>query len=290
MTAVTCTRRRVKRDSPPGNRTAGIQVVGNSLCVFWNPFKRLYANQWLDEPREFTYSGEGSLGDQTETGGNLRLIEHEAEGAPVLVFMKVKRDGSAWLHLGQYRVVEHWWGDSQDADGKWRRDLRFRFEAVTQPGPVVTEKLPDLPPAPPPPAPSEADLWEALERRGETGQRRLGSRRHTNKRLSDPLKTHYVIQRAIDFGGACELCDNQLGWVGDDGRPHFQAHHIDADIDLVDWIAALCGTCHDRVHHSTDRSELAEELLAKVQARQEHLGRPTTGRHFTLPAPASAAR
>jgi hypothetical protein len=56
---------------------------------------------------------------------------------------------------------------------------------------------------------------------------------HVDKRLSGPLKTDYVVQRAIEFGGSCEPCDVPAGWARDDGRPHFQAHHIDADIDVV---------------------------------------------------------
>ncbi|MGY2079894.1 hypothetical protein [Modestobacter sp. SYSU DS0657] len=261
---------------PSGNRTSGITVVGEDLCVFWNPFKGLYANQWLDEPREFTYSGEGSTGDQTETGGNARLIEHEQDERPVLVFLKTRRDGSAWLHLGPYLVSEHARGDSRDTDGDWRRDLRFRFTALADVPGTVPAQLPDLPTAPPPPAPTEGELWEALQRRNETGERRRATRIQRNKRVSDPLKTDYVIQRAIDFGGACELCGQHPGWVGDDGRPHYQAHHIDPDIDLVDWIAALCGTCHDRMHHATDRVEAAIGLLGTVQKRQRELGRPLT--------------
>lgn len=258
----------------PGNRMSGITVVGGDLCVFWNPFKVLYANRWLDEPREFTYSGEGSVGDQTETLGNLRLIEHEADGRPVMVFLKARRDGSSWRHLGPYQVIDHSWGDSRDTEGNWRRDLRFCFAALVEPPPAVFDQLSPVPTATPPAAATETELWEALERRHETGKRRRATRTQGSKRVSDPLKTHYVVQRALDFGGSCELCGNHPGWVGDDGMPHYQAHHIHPDIDLVDWIAALCGTCHDRMHHATDRVSLVDDLLAKVQARQVKLGRP----------------
>ncbi|MGY1621059.1 hypothetical protein ACI789_02535 [Geodermatophilus sp. SYSU D00965] len=263
---------------PYGNRYSGITVVGEHLCIFWNPFKRLYANRWIEEPREFTYSGEGSSGDQTETGGNLRLIEHEDSAEPVMLFVKTKREGSAWVHMGGYRVAEHTWGTSHGDDGVVRRDLRFRFALVTPRAsrPVST---PRLPPVAPPRLPTEQELWDAIQRgAAAAGERRRGAKTHVDKRLSDPLKTDYVVQRAIESGGACELCEVPAGWVREDGRPHFQAHHIDADIDLVDWIAALCGTCHDRMHHSTDRQQVAQRLLAKIQMRQRKRGRPVVNR------------
>lgn len=268
-----------RRDGlPPGNRYSGITVVGDHLCVFWNPFKRLYANRWISEPREFTYSGEGSNGDQTETGGNLRLIERENSGEPVLLFVKNRREGSSWVHMGAYRVIQHTWGSSRGDDGVLRRELEFRFELVargTRPKPVPIP----VPPPVVPDLPSERELWEAIQRGGSAGgERRRGTKTHADKRLSDPLKTDYVRQRAMEFGGACELCDRSPEWVGDDRRPHFQAHHIDADIDLVDWIAALCGTCHDRMHHSTDRLWIAETLLLKIQDRQRDRGRQTATR------------
>jgi hypothetical protein len=261
-----------------GNRTAGITIVGKDLCIFWNPFKKLYANDWIDKPREFTYSGEGTVGDQVERGGNLHLIEREASGAPVLLFVKVARAGSRWLHMGEYQVTGHEYGTSKDDAGSVRRDLRFTFAALEEPAPELTTKLPAPPPATPPVPPTEAELWAALEKGmgSDGGKRRRGTRTHRDKRLSDPVKTAYVIQRAIDFGGSCELCDIQPAWAGEDGRPHYQAHHINPDIDLVDWIAALCGTCHDRMHHATDRATVAVELRSKIKKRQEKLGRPIT--------------
>ena len=267
---------------PPGNRYSGITTVGEDLCVFWNPFKRLYANRWISEPREFTYSGEGSNGDQTETGGNLRLIEHEESGDPVLLFIKNKSKGSSWVHMGAYRVVEHTWGMSHGDDGLLRRELEFRFELIAE---GATPKPTSVPVPPPlaPEFPSEQELWEAITRGASSnGERRRGTKTHANKRLSDPLKTEYVLERAIHFGGACELCDQSPGWLAEDGRPHFQAHHIDPDIDLVDWIVALCGTCHDRMHHSTDRQQVARDLLGKIQNRQRGRGRPVALRESRI--------
>jgi hypothetical protein len=254
-------------------------LVGRDLCIFWNPYKGLYANRWLNEPREFTYSGEGSVGDQRAEGGNLWLLQHEASGQPVRLFVKTRAQGSAWMYLGAYRVVEHSEGTSQGTDEKWRRDLRFHFEVLPDEASRRPLRTSARPPVASPKLGSEEELWNVLQHGASaTGERRRGTKTHFNKRLSDPLKTDYVVQRAIEHGGVCELCDVSTGWLRENGRPHFQAHHIHPDIDLVDWIAALCGTCHDRMHHSTDRSAVAEHLLAKIQARQRTRGRPIVTR------------
>lgn len=267
---------------PPGNRMSGITVVGGQLSIFWNPYKALYANRWIDEPTEFTYSGEGSIGDQDEsTGGNKALIEHEASGEAVSVFIKTRRDGSAWRAMGPFLVAGHTRGVSDGQDGIPRSDLRFRFVAQDRSA-IPALDLPAVPTPSAPRQPSENELWAALERAGQTGDRKRATVTSRNRRVSDPLKTAYVLERAHRYGGACELCGQHPGWVGEDGRVHLQAHHIDADIDLVDWIAALCGTCHDRMHHDRHRSVLPTELLATVRSRQALAGRPV--RQLGVPA------
>lgn len=197
-------------------------------------------------------------GHDESSGGNRALIDHEVSGGQVSVFIKTRRDGSAWMSMGRYVVTGHEWGVSDGQDGVPRRDLRFRLRAHDVPA-LPDPDLPVLPVPPPPPARSEALLWDALERRGQTGERRRATVVRRDRRMSDPLKTEYVMERAVRYGGACELCGQHPGWVGDDGRPHLQAHHICADIDLVDWIAALCGTCHDRMHHARERAGLPQD-------------------------------
>ncbi|MGR7026364.1 hypothetical protein [Geodermatophilus sp. URMC 62] len=157
---------------PSGNRQTGISMVGRDLCIFWNPHKGLYANRWLAEPREFTYSGEGSVGDQREEGGNLWLLEREGSGQPVRLFVKTRSQGSAWMYMGAYLVAEHSWGSSQGVDGKWRRDLRFRFEL---PSAQVSHRPPRIPTPPsiaPPAPPRERNSGtpsSAAPRRPESG-------------------------------------------------------------------------------------------------------------------------
>lgn len=265
----------LKQNKSPGNRNSGITVVDGEPYIFWNPYRRFYANKWLAKPKSFTYSGEGNVGDMRETGGNATLLNCEKNQAPVNMFYKVAPQESRWKYLGEYLVVSHRWGASPGSDGSWRRDLRFDFERADDAAVVPTD-VPEIPLKPAPHPPSEDEAWEALQRNSlyddvNRKKRDVASRQ---KRVSDPLKTQYVLARVKLFGGSCELCAEAPPWVDDAGEPHYQAHHIDPDIDQVDWIAGLCGTCHDRMHHGADRADLAPQLRKAILKRHENLGRP----------------
>jgi hypothetical protein len=257
----------------PGNDTSGITIVGGDLCIFWNPFRGLYVNRWIKEPEEFIYSGEGSVGDMRDWKGNRQLKERYADGTPVHVFYKVQRTGSRWLYLGDFMVVDIDNGVSRDTKKALRVDIRFHFRGDTQD--VVPQILPSIPETPPPPPPSEEELWAlvASQAAATSGERKRATRTSRNRRVSNPRLTAYVLQRAIDHGGACESCGVVQDWTDDFGRPHFQAHHIKPDVDLVDWIGAVCGTCHDRLHHGRDREEQAAKLRQTVRERQLSAGR-----------------
>lgn len=260
-----------------GNATAGITKVNGVQCVFWNPYLKLYLNRWLSEPAEFIYSGDGKRGDMRETRStNAGLIQCEDTGNDVCVFYKVARSGSEWKYLGKYQVVQHAPGASLDDDGNWRRDLRFHFRAAEPLEIRAIGELPIVKPSAPPSSPTEAELWEILSKaqRGKDFTRKRRTRVNRKKRESDPLKTMYVLARVTYFGGACELCEVKPDWAASNGFPHYQAHHLHADIDAVDWIAGICGTCHDRLHHSTDREDATMKLRKVVAERHELLGRP----------------
>lgn len=267
----------------PGTAYAGIVQVGDELCIFWNPFKKFYANKWIEEPREFVYSGEGSTGPMGYTWGNRALIEAEDIDRPVTVFYKMGRTGADWKCLGSFHVVEHSPGVSIDGSGTPRPDMRFRLVTLSV-GPKSS--LPEVAPLSAPKLPGEDALWSAVEKglQKNGAERKRGLSRSKDKRQSDPMKTLYVLRRAIDFGGVCESCLLPPGWVDDEGNPHFQAHHVIADVDLVDWIGAVCGTCHDRLHHGRDRAMRADELRKVVKERQIKMGRPTY-ELTELPAP-----
>jgi len=73
----------------------------------------------------------------------------------------------------------------------------------------------------------------------------------------------YVLMRA---DGHCESCKLPAPFTASDGQPYLEAHHTtrlsDGGIDHPRHIAALCPTCHRRVHHGQGGIEINKLLVA----------------------------
>ncbi|MDQ2700741.1 MAG: hypothetical protein M3Y23_05370, partial [Actinomycetota bacterium] len=216
--------------------------------------------------------------------GNAALLQALDTKRSVRLFYKLERTGSRWKYVGDYLVTEVVDGISEDDNGNLRSDYRFVFEGISE----LTQTTYGLP-SPEPKEPRsypEDELWALVEKARETtgGRRTRGDLMHPQKRLANPAISAYARQRAIQFGGTCELCEYDPGWRTSKGAIHLQVHHLHPDIDLVDWVAAVCGTCHDRLHHSTDRHESTKKLRERIVERQTSRGRPIVdGRDILLP-------
>jgi 5-methylcytosine-specific restriction protein A len=83
--------------------------------------------------------------------------------------------------------------------------------------------------------------------------------------LRDPRVVAYVRREAA---GQCELCDQPAPFVGHDGRPHLEVHHVttlaSGGRDTPDNAVALCPNCHQACHHANNRDDLVQALYAKV--------------------------
>ncbi|MFH4643315.1 MULTISPECIES: HNH endonuclease [Vibrio harveyi group] len=75
----------------------------------------------------------------------------------------------------------------------------------------------------------------------------------------------WVIRRAK---GSCELCGDDAPFEKEDGTPFLEVHHLtrlkDDGPDTVENCAALCPNCHRKLHYSSERDVLTEELREKV--------------------------
>lgn len=74
-----------------------------------------YRNRYLPDGR-IIYPGEGLAGNQQPVRGNRILLGALAEGRPMRVFRRERRNG--WVDLGPYRVeaVEYVW---EEAEGRY---------------------------------------------------------------------------------------------------------------------------------------------------------------------------
>jgi len=75
-----------------------------------------------------------------------------------------------------------------------------------------------------------------------------------------------------ESGGQCELCRSPAPFVGVDGEPFLELHHVVqlafGGPDTVENAVALCPNCHRRIHHAVDRDEHRAVLYSKVYRLQ----------------------
>src|SRR5690606_5999612 len=75
--------------------------------------------------------------------------------------------------------------------------------------------------------------------------------------LRDPNVIAWVL---IVANGRCEVCDITAPFVGMDGEPFLEVHHVrplsEGGPDVTDNAVAACPNCHRRLHFSADRETL----------------------------------
>lgn len=83
--------------------------------------------------------------------------------------------------------------------------------------------------------------------------------------VRDPAVKAWVLQEAA---GRCEACGDIAPFVGQDGLPYLEVHHVmplaSHGSDTVGNAVALCPNCHRRCHYSVDRDEFRLALYQSV--------------------------
>lgn len=68
--------------------------------------------------------------------------------------------------------------------------------------------------------------------------------------------------------GVCEGCGGRAPFVGIDGAPFLEVHHMkplaDGGSDRISNAVALCPNCHRRCHSSVDREAFSEQIYERV--------------------------
>jgi 5-methylcytosine-specific restriction protein A len=83
--------------------------------------------------------------------------------------------------------------------------------------------------------------------------------------VRDPAVKAWVLQAAE---GTCEGCGSPAPFVGHDGFPYLEVHHVmplaSYGSDTTTNAVALCPNCHRRCHFSRDRDVFKLELYGKI--------------------------
>ncbi len=98
--------------------------------------------------------------------------------------------------------------------------------------------------------------------------------------MRDPAVKAWVLAEA---NGACEGCDLPAPFLGGDGLPYLEVHHVlplaSYGSDRISNAAALCPNCHRRCHLSTDRDEFKLALYERISRLQIEVPEPADLSH-----------
>jgi 5-methylcytosine-specific restriction enzyme A len=87
----------------------------------------------------------------------------------------------------------------------------------------------------------------------------------------------YAIKRS---GGRCECCGRVAPFLGKDGLPFLEVHHIrrlsDGGPDYPTNVAAVCPNCHREAHYGQRAHEVNSMLLEKIRNVEECLSAAQT--------------
>jgi 5-methylcytosine-specific restriction protein A len=122
-----------------GNGQSGIAPCAEHpyVFLFTAPAGEQYGYQdgWLSTT-QFSYTGEGQVGDMEMARGNRAIQRHTADGRELHLFEKTDRSGY-YRHLGQFRYVSHQLRRGNDVDGDERSQIVFTLELVEPVAPAA---------------------------------------------------------------------------------------------------------------------------------------------------------
>lgn len=249
-----------------GNRQSGIATAPSSHAIFiftgdeGEQFG--YVDSWDQADQVYTYTAEGQLGDMTYARGNLAVRNHLADGRSLHLFKKVTRAGGKYRYVGEMQCAETRTITGSDRNGHDRNIIQFELVRLRS----VTDCAEDEQPGA---DNSGAPLDELRERAyaaiKPTGADKTQAVRSIYQRAKDV--TIYALKRA---DGTCESCGQDAPFLKPNGQPYLEVHHTDrisdGGLDAPNNVAAICPTCHRRVHHGIDGRRVNDELRAKISA------------------------
>ena len=211
----------------------------------------------FDEAGVFSYSGEGQTGNMVFKSGNRSLRDHAKDGRAVYLFEALGK-GKPCRYLGEFVVANHSTARGPDKAGAQRDIIVFHMMRVDsiQDAPTLGDEAAVVPAA--------GSLKEARARAlaacsgpaGPAGTAAVRTLYQRSRAVRD-----YVLMRA---GGSCEGCGSKAPFLGIDGQPYLEAHHTtrlsDGGLDHPRFVAALCPTCHRRVHYGLDRRDVNQRV------------------------------
>lgn len=215
----------------------------------------------------FFYTGEGQSGDMKFIRGNKALRDHIHNERHVLLF-----EQSTIGHCrfrGEYHYVDHHFETRPDTSGADRQAIVFELASESLEAAENPKSGNQQEPQKAPRLPKSLSLEELrqLAKDGEFANVKSLSIRTRQHYRSVAVK-RYALARA---GGTCECCRAPAPFMTKRNEPYLEVHHLfrvaDGGPDTPEGVAAICPTCHRRIHNGMDgagmNSELVERILIK---------------------------
>lgn len=243
-----------------------------------------YRDSWDALNQVFSYTGEGQLGDMTMDAGNGAMQRHVEDGRALHLFKivsneQVKREliganGSGYCrYVGEMQCASVSESTGPDRAGNERRIFQFQLVRVE----TLVDDRSDLETAivSQPNLFGDADLKklrdQALQAAAPAKKKVADARRTLFERASHVVA--YALARA---GDTCEACGHPAPFLRVSGSPYLEVHHIDrlsdGGLDAPHRVAAICPTCHRRIHCGADGTLINDKLRAKIEQLEQLAG------------------
>ena len=251
-----------------GGQQSGMSPSGNYplMFLFTGPGgeQHGYHDRFAADGR-FFYTGEGQSGDMEFTRGNKALRDHVKNDRQVLLFEQSRK--GFCRYLGECVYTGHHYESRPDSEGHPRQAIVFELamdaltdvEGLVELEAEIPERLPPLP--------KNTSLAE-LRRLAETGSSNSVKPRSIQSRVyyrSIAVK-QYALARAK---GICESCGDPAPFQTKKGEPYLEVHHLfrvaDGGPDKPASVAAICPTCHRRIHNGADGDETNVRLINTIE-------------------------
>jgi 5-methylcytosine-specific restriction protein A len=254
-------------DELGGQRYSGISTPADRAMIFIftgdSGEKYGYDDEFLPDDT-FIYTGEGTEGDMELESGNAAIRDHRQSNEDLHLF---ESTDDPWIvtYVGQFEYKDHQWERLPDENGNLREAIRFRLAPIGG-NEIAVEGDPEEIPL--------DELYDAATRSSpEPRERQPSSTTGTAHLRSEVVKSFAL--RVAD--GICEGCEEEAPFIGEDGKPFLEVHHLqrlaDGGPDHPDNVVALCPNCHRHVHQGRDGDDYNEQLIEKVENRN-HQARP----------------
>ena len=245
-----------------GQRQGGISTPTSApiVLLFSNDSGELYGyKDGFQQDGTFLYTGEGQVGDMAFVRGNRALVDHRPDGRLLHLFEQADKPAHV-RYLGEAEYLDHHETLGPDKNGDIRKVIVFVLGMVStgrindDGGFDVSKKL------------SKCNLAELRKAALANGGRRASfQERAVLVRYRSEAVKLYVRKRA---GGICEACKQPAPFNTKKGLPYLEPHHItrlaDGGPDHPAFVAAICPTCHRRIHHGADGDAINAELLVRI--------------------------